>query len=67
MRKNRYETIISPPYLCITIQIDGPAVVYVNIFVRSISKIDDVVMVSEKHSKSKFVSFFEKEFPQSTS
>lgn len=30
--------------------LDGPAVVYVNIFVRSISKIDDVVMVSESHS-----------------
>lgn len=27
--------------------LDGPAVVNVNIFVRSISKIDDVVMVSE--------------------
>lgn len=27
--------------------LDGPAVVSVNIFVRSISKIDDVVMVSE--------------------
>lgn len=29
--------------------LDGPAVVYVNIFVRSISKIDDVVMVSDLH------------------
>lgn len=27
--------------------LDGPAVVSVNIFVRSISKIDDVVMVSD--------------------
>jgi hypothetical protein len=34
--------------------LDGPAVVYVNIFVRSISKIDDVVMVSDlKESQKK--------------
>ena len=32
--------------------IDGPAVVYVNIFVRSISKIDDVVMVSDQKLKN---------------
>lgn len=30
--------------------VDGPAVVRVNIFVRSISKIDDVTMVSGKSS-----------------
>jgi hypothetical protein len=32
--------------------LDGPAVVNVNIFVRSISKIDDVVMVSELRSET---------------
>lgn len=32
--------------------LDGPAVVYVNIFVRSISKIDDVVMVSDLRQKN---------------
>lgn len=32
--------------------LDGPAVVSVNIFVRSISKIDDVVMVSDVHRSS---------------
>lgn len=30
---------------------DGPAVVRVNIFVRSISKIDDVTMVSARNIK----------------
>lgn len=32
---------------------DGPAVVRVNIFVRSISKIDDVTMVSARKIKLK--------------
>lgn len=32
---------------CVVIYLDGPTVVHVNIFVRSISKIDDVTMVSE--------------------
>lgn len=33
------------------ILIDGPAIVRVNIFVRSISKIDDVTMVSFPQKK----------------
>lgn len=32
--------------------LDGPAVVRVNIFVRSISKIDDVTMVSAPQNQS---------------
>lgn len=44
----RTQFSLFPNYLCNRLYLDGPAVVSVNIFVRSISKIDDVTMVSRQ-------------------